>query len=686
MESSTPNTRRKPNRALLGDTPQFTPLKIKGRFAPTDPDILSESNDDLERAERRKSRALRKSIVSLPHSTEANANRQSGVTASESPALNDSVMRLSDADLKTQLNTFCKLSAENKISTKNAWHIRVIDVLKQIVSKDNTDVLKVAGTSLIVAAKVYGLRVDDLHAESLKLAASLGRNFANRDKDDDGNDEQTSQTAEEGQKKKSERRKKRILLHDNKKLTIEPDSSSFLGPLPKLESNFFSTKTESGLSATDNLSTNKCRMDPSGCRFLFGTTDKVSQWTAGSDKSVNLNKTIPITLKPIKTSMLCAQLKDFQTDNWNPNQEYDESYKIRTELEDVVQDENGFPIAEIDGSLHDVFNEPDNQDADGSVVEENAVGLIRQDLEYIVNFVPTESHLSSRADTSLFSFNDVIDTRFGKIEKMWAGPSHWKLKLLKPRTSAYSGKDENVQKVPLRKKSNKKCEPEYIDMWKIYQEELNRTEDVPENHKKFSCKKFSVSDQNKVNLPLQDRLCRDIIENIDYLMTVPTKRIVKKKPDAVECSVTGYNYDNPNDSNYCPQPNADDDNGADCLERSGRSSSPQAFTGDNLVEAPEMVEQIFTKYATKAKKMNMAKLKEFTWCILTGKEIFNPSAKVLPIHFSKMYSDLPKILPENMANELSCHLSFVALLHLCNEHNLELRKQNDISDFEILGP
>lgn len=31
-------------------------------------------------------------------------------------------------------------------------------------------------------------------------------------------------------------------------------------------------------------------------------------------------------------------------------------------LDDVVQDEDGFPIPEIDGSIHDVFNELDNQD------------------------------------------------------------------------------------------------------------------------------------------------------------------------------------------------------------------------------------------------------------------------------------------------------------------------------------
>lgn len=44
------------------------------------------------------------------------------------------------------------------------------------MKKDNPDILKVAGSSLEVAGKVYGIRVDDLHAAGLKLASTLARN------------------------------------------------------------------------------------------------------------------------------------------------------------------------------------------------------------------------------------------------------------------------------------------------------------------------------------------------------------------------------------------------------------------------------------------------------------------------------------------------------------------------------
>lgn len=45
----------------------------------------------------------------------------------------------------------------------------------------NKDSLQVAGTSLDVSAKIYGIRVDDIHTEILKLASNMARVNAQRD-------------------------------------------------------------------------------------------------------------------------------------------------------------------------------------------------------------------------------------------------------------------------------------------------------------------------------------------------------------------------------------------------------------------------------------------------------------------------------------------------------------------------
>lgn len=51
-----------------------------------------------------------------------------------------------------------------------------------------------------------------------------------------------------------------------------------------------------------------------------------------------------------------------------------------------------------------------------------------------------------------------------------------------------------------------------------------------------------------------------------------------------------------------------------------------------------------------------------------------------------MYKDLPEILGEKDKKELTCPLAFVALLHLCNEQNLDLKQLPGYKDFEIKGP
>lgn len=45
------------------------------------------------------------------------------------------------------------------------------------MSQKPSDTLQVASTSIDIGAKVYGLRVDDVHAEGLKLASSMSRQY-----------------------------------------------------------------------------------------------------------------------------------------------------------------------------------------------------------------------------------------------------------------------------------------------------------------------------------------------------------------------------------------------------------------------------------------------------------------------------------------------------------------------------
>lgn len=59
------------------------------------------------------------------------------------------------------------------------------------------------------------------------------------------------------------------------------------------------------------------------------------------------------------------------------------------------------------------------------------------------------------------------------------------------------------------------------------------------------------------------------------------------------------------------------------------------------------------------------------------------SVEVKPKMFSEVYKQLPNHMNDKMKSELSCSLAFAALLHLANEHNLELTGQSDLKDVHI---
>lgn len=66
-----------------------------------------------------------------------------------------------------------------KINSKNMWKIHIIDYLKVLLTEDLDNPLILAGAAIAASAKVYALRVDDVYAQVVKLAAGLaGRRFA----------------------------------------------------------------------------------------------------------------------------------------------------------------------------------------------------------------------------------------------------------------------------------------------------------------------------------------------------------------------------------------------------------------------------------------------------------------------------------------------------------------------------
>lgn len=66
--------------------------------------------------------------------------------------------------------------------------MQIIDILKPLLShKASKDNLQVASTSIDISAKVYGIRVDDIHSDGLKLASNMARASEKQTPQDAGN-------------------------------------------------------------------------------------------------------------------------------------------------------------------------------------------------------------------------------------------------------------------------------------------------------------------------------------------------------------------------------------------------------------------------------------------------------------------------------------------------------------------
>lgn len=140
---------------------------------------------------------------------------------------------------------------------------------------------------------------------------------------------------------------------------------------------------------------------------------------------------------------------------------------------------------------------------------------------------------------------------------------------------------------------------------------------------------------------------------------------------------------------------ANDDNANDSESGSQHEELLNAqapVSGDYLVDAPELVPQHNIRYATKAKKMDMKKLKRVIWRSVLSDETHpyetigeeEMQTGIAKLHaFQGIMQQLPGRLNENMREELSVPLAFMAVLHLANEHELKLTPSGDLKNFMI---
>ncbi|XP_032808032.1 condensin complex subunit 2 [Petromyzon marinus] len=671
----------------------------------------SKKSDADDRKERRKSR-----VIEL---------QQKGGVSPISPTIDRrrSLLTLpggmTNAQLSEHYSTCIKLSTENKITTKNAFGLHLIDYMADLCKQKGTEMtnFQMAAGTLDASTKIYAVRVDSVHADAYKMLGDIAGNSQTSNEQQTGDGEENPENGV--QKGKQKQRKKNSVK--NIETNLDKITNSKFDVEEKCEP-LLKTGTSYDECGTMGLLLNNLKCSDYSCNLLFdcdlvplrvnskSTPPTISSLTDFSELRGILQQS------SFEDKMICPSMASFlfnQCDN--------DTSKLdaMAMLEKLKGGRLAFDMDAEPQPLEDDYEDDDNDgggdfgvvgdDFNGDNGEGGTINEFRSGCVAVAgksNAVMRIENAGIEAMRGQLSLQPSEYSYFDpKLLSTWAGPDHWRLK---PTCKVSLLTDKNGTKIPKVKKTFS------LD----FDQEINLNE-FKQSKAATTITKTTVERYNMKSTTLPDDFHYDP-ENLIRAFLRPSLKLMRVVRADMgsnhDDDIAAYNYNNANDAaNYCPAlPAADDDdddndagpayepgqfNTTDqiqnfsqtmCLYSDSMNNNATPYGGDNLVAEPHKVNKIQLDYAKTAKKMDVKRLKQNIWNMLTMQEgdmnntNENEDAKVSKeILFSEMYKKLPARLPISMSKNLSVPMAFVCLLHLANEKNLVISGQEDLLDLKI---
>nr|XP_040126676.1 condensin complex subunit 2 isoform X1 [Ictidomys tridecemlineatus] len=703
-------------RACPMPLPRKAPLST-----PVTPDLedFPQNDDEKERLQRRRSRVLDLQFsADSPHLLASPINRS--VDASTT------VPKFTNTQITEHYSTCIKLSTENKITTKNAFGLHLIDFMSEILKQKDTEPtnFKVAAGTLDASTKIYAVRVDAVHADVYRVLGGLGKD-APSPEEVEGHGADGSAT-EIGTTKKASKPKKK---HSYKTIEQNIDNLNVSEADRKCEVDPMFQKTAASF---DECSTAGVFLSSLHCcdyrsELLF-PSDIQSLSTAEPLELPDLGWVEMTDLKAplqqcVENGQLCPSLAGFQFTKWDSEthnesvsalvdkfKKNDQAFDVNAEME-----ESGCGDF-LDGPLEDNFDANDEPEHTSAGDHEEL-----RSWKEPCQVQSCQEEMISLGDGDIQTMCPLLSMKPGEYSyfsprtmKMWAGPDHWRFR---PRH-----KQDAVSQSENKKKNSKK------DFEVDFDDDIDFDVYFRKTKAATVLTKSTLENQNWRATTLPTDFHYEI-NTLVQLHLKPGLRLLKMAPgQKAETEhyeeIEDYDYNNPNDtSNFCPGLQAADSDyeesddlcsgdvgtfdhtsnpchtpkisqeNEDASE--GHEADITTYGESNLVAEPQKVNKIEIHYAKTAKKMDMKKLKQNMWRLLTEFSSKEADAEanhsetrkeeaLVEVANKKMLSgltrDLQKSLPPLMAQNLSIPLAFACLLHLANEKNLKLEGTEDLSD------
>lgn len=592
-------------------------------------------------------------------------------------SINDSISSVQENE---NINMCLKLYSDNKMSKENAWSLTIIDSFAALIARHSKSLqnFQVAGSTLEASAKVYGLRVDSVHTDVMRMCSELTRQTAmamnnnSEQQNEEGVGEQGSEqsmveaevgnnkenNAQPKMKKKRSRNMVSTIAKSKEAINGPLDTNPFMDPFfAKLNSVVGDVNSSSRLMQnivpTKNAELRLCMDYPfwDSLQYPELDLDGVSETYDGLECSTlrflplrpgnplrSLRSGYLITDAPAEDddddedrTSLNAHMDDVEAREHGASQlhrsELDVHFDINAELEPVPSGDAfilDYVAKDIEGN--DDFAEDDQ------MALEQCKGLHRKTV-VIEDMRPLES-LTPQLE---YSYRPL-----DKISQFWAGPSHWKFKrTFRPRTTmgtsdvASNPKERVVQR-------KKRFELDTLDDVLSVNETVFQAYNPKRPNKRFTLSKSTISkkwDSKKLKLPTDYKLdpnrfevykyCRgkSVLDlcRVDVSNHAPSEDYNSDaRDDQISCTNDindGGDNDmmmNPEDGELHPMQHDDRPPEHGENDKTINNSTVIDVISSEFHGAPDRVHKINIAYAKTAKVIDMKQLKNNCWQVISS--------------------------------------------------------------------
>ncbi|XP_073110424.1 condensin complex subunit 2 isoform X3 [Elaeis guineensis] len=596
------------------------------------PNFFLGSNDDqLERAQSRAARA-------------AAIRRKSSALHPPPPSSSSDRPRFFSREQIMELYHNClRLASENKINQKNTWELGLIDHLSEIIrveaQDDNeTNFLK-ASCTLEAGVKIYSLRVDSVHSEAYKVLGGI-----NRASQEDDNDNFTGcdviRTEKEGHISKDLDKKVSplsTLESSYDALNIKKFDVAFIvDPLYHQTSAQFDEGGAKGL-LLNNLGVY------GGCCIHFDSSEapEMSITFAAQTENCELvdlsfakdfiaQMMIHMPAKHDISPTLRDIVNQFDQHNGRPSDVC--SVGQRVVLEDVV---DNFHIDLESNAFENNGPWSFENDDHTSVIDDTCIST---DRNFISHQEDDSDHTFQECDIDekLGNLADFVPLGLGSSKhNAWAGPDHWKYQKTKGLEQKVSA--NNLELATKRTKNCKQCDSD-INFANSVEDEMPDIFHPPKNPRLISLPVSRVA--CKIMLP-ED--CHYKPDNLVRLFICPNLLCLGKKKRKP------FDVSRQEDHSFNPIPSWDCESMTNDRSNDNRHAYSDEDDPDTLVCQPRQECEA-------------------------------------AVSFRQILQQFPHDSPAASPKKISPHLVFICLLHLANEHCLDIQDRPSLDELDIKIP